>query len=733
MKYLLPFLLFLFFFSSQVYSANYDDLKKKAEKENTAKSWNDVAKYLYDKQENPKLLKKATDISMALAQSSADKIEIGRGFIYSSDLFFQEGDINKYLSTNQEALSILIETDNYSLQEEALNNIATAWGEKDELDSLLYYTQKAVDLNIKHNGSLKQLGAEYQNMSYVYSMKGIVDSSLSYTQKTIDVLSNAKDTLRLLDAYNQMGVIYVKSNDYPNALKYFNDALSIYEAVSNKKNRIYVYTNLGAMYQKWGDLNKALEFNRRAVYDAANSTEKITFGKLLCNLGKSLQNLKYYRASTDSLLLAIPLVNSSHYYLGTSCLLLVENYNELNKIDSATYYLNKVDSLASLKQFTRSEVFFIAKAKLLAKQSKYKEAVAEVYEFIKIDKEKGLTETNPEVYDLVSVILEKGSNDYINALYYKKIASSLQDSIYKEKSIESLNKFYTEYQTMEKELQISHLNEEKQEILLARTITVTCLIGLSILLTIAYLYNRIQRYRKEKEALELSKKMEQKEHEYQLLLSESENRQLIKLFEGRELERKSIAKELHDSIAGDVFAIGMLLQSANNDKKVSTLVEDTYNHIRQISHELMPPEFKYMSLIGLIEDRMDILNETQNGVNFKLRIENEEIVDLLEDASNSLKKEIYYIVQEALGNICKHSGAQNAVINILQENNNMILTITDDGAGFDTTLESKGIGIKTMQSRGQSIDVETKIESTDGKGTTISLVCPISLLQDHLN
>ncbi len=667
------------------------------------------------------MLKEATDRSSLIALRQGDELELGKAYVYQSDLYFQRGDINNYLLANQKALALLDNTDEYSLQEEALNNIATAYGEKDDIDSLMFFTKKAIGLNLQYRGLQGQLGNEYQNMSYAYSMKGVLDSSIHYTQKAIEALVNAKDTLRMLDAYNQLGVVYVKNKEYPLAIKYFEESLSIYEKVENKHNRLYIYTNLAATYQKMGDQYKAVEFSRKSVLDAEDSSEKITYGKLLCNLAGHLYRVKHFHASIDTLRLSLPYIKNSHYYLGAAYQLLASNYSAMSNIDSTSLYLSLVDSLASVRQFTRSELFYASKVNMLVQQSKYKEAVPYVYKFIEIDSQQELKNTNPLMYNLMSEVLEEGAGDYREALKYRKIASSLQDSLCQKESTAKLNEFYAQYKTAEKELEILHLNEERQRILYSRILIVVGFVSVIVLLILTLLYSSARGYKREKESLELEKKVERKEFEYKTLLNETESRLIKKHLEGRELERKSLAKELHNSVANEIVSAIMLYDSGDEKKQLQSILKNIYNHIRQVSHKLMPPEFRYMSLIGMLEDYVNILNNGST-THFVIDITDVSIPDIIEGLVDSQKKAIYYIIQEALGNICKHAEAKNGKIAFsLSEDHKLILSIKDDGVGFCKQQKSDGIGLQSMKDRSMELNAELKIESVIGIGTTIMI------------
>lgn len=191
---------------------NAEELYRKATETQQAETWNKLAEYLYTARKNPTLLRTATEHAKKLAQKNRDSIEWGKAVIYGSDLFYQKGEFQSYQDENRRALKLLRNTHEYGLQEVALNNIATSFGEQDQIDSLIYYTRKAMFLNRLHRGSRGKWGEECQNMAYAYSVYGIADSAYHYTKETIEASIEAKDTLRLLDAYSQMAVFYINLN-----------------------------------------------------------------------------------------------------------------------------------------------------------------------------------------------------------------------------------------------------------------------------------------------------------------------------------------------------------------------------------------------------------------------------------------------------------------------------------------------------------------------------------------
>lgn len=94
---------------------------------------------------------------------------------------------------------------------------------------------------------------------------------------------------------------------------------------------------------------------------------------------------------------------------------------------------------------------------------------------------------------------------------------------------------------------------------------------------------------------------------------------------------------------------------------------------------------------------------------------------------------LYRIAQEALQNVVKHSGATAALIELRQEAAAVILTVTDDGAGFDPAarddddggLEGGGFGLPSMTERAELVGGTLEVRSSPGRGTTVTATVPV--------
>jgi signal transduction histidine kinase len=95
-----------------------------------------------------------------------------------------------------------------------------------------------------------------------------------------------------------------------------------------------------------------------------------------------------------------------------------------------------------------------------------------------------------------------------------------------------------------------------------------------------------------------------------------------------------------------------------------------------------------------------------------------------------VKRNLFFIYKETLNNILKHSGAKNVRMKLGLDDQHISLTIKDDGKGFNTGQGFPGNGLKNLQNRANEINGVLKLNSSPGKGTTLSLEVIITQMRD---
>lgn len=243
-----------------------------------------------------------------------------------------------------------------------------------------------------------------------------------------------------------------------------------------------------------------------------------------------------------------------------------------------------------------------------------------------------------------------------------------------------------------------------------------------ILLLIIIIVLRSLKY-KNKELEFLKKQQKANEEIYQLLTEQNE-----KINVAKENEKAKIAKELHDGIMNKIYGVRMNLGFFNSkvDEKIIEKrkeyifeLQNIENEIRTISHDLSRSSFLEdndfdVLLLNLIENQKDI-----SFTQFKYLNDG-----MFEWSSirNIYKINLYRIIQEAILNVNKYANAKNCEISVQKFNDtSLIISIVDDGQGFDIKSKKNGIGLTNIKERTNSLKGEFYIESKIGVGTKIKV------------
>jgi signal transduction histidine kinase len=203
----------------------------------------------------------------------------------------------------------------------------------------------------------------------------------------------------------------------------------------------------------------------------------------------------------------------------------------------------------------------------------------------------------------------------------------------------------------------------------------------------------------------------------------------------QEEERNKLSRELHDQTGQALIALKtnlevidkLLPENAHESREwlrdSKQFLVKTLEEIRSLSYSLKPPMLDDLGLVPTIESySKDFSNMTKIAVNVKSNLKDGKI-------RPNLELSLYRMVQEALTNVVKHSGAKNVQIDIYHENSKLVLGIEDDGKGFDTEkmscdkVEEYGIGLLGMRERFASAGADFQVYSKKGKGTKLIVKC----------
>ena len=217
-----------------------------------------------------------------------------------------------------------------------------------------------------------------------------------------------------------------------------------------------------------------------------------------------------------------------------------------------------------------------------------------------------------------------------------------------------------------------------------------------------------------------------------LLEKELEKERLLKhqeitnaVISAQEQERRELGGELHDNVnqilAGSLLYLGLAKRELHIDheylQETYTLINAAIEEIRNLSHSLIPPSLHESEFLDALKNIIESTQKT-SGIIISLQACG------LDESSipNKLKLTIYRIVQEQITNILKHAAAQKVIVRLVKDNEKTLLSIKDDGVGFDTGKKANGVGLMNIKTRASLFNGAITIISSPGKGCELRVL-----------
>ena len=221
--------------------------------------------------------------------------------------------------------------------------------------------------------------------------------------------------------------------------------------------------------------------------------------------------------------------------------------------------------------------------------------------------------------------------------------------------------------------------------------------------------------------------------EQRRLAQEAFARQLI---DSQEQERKRIAAELHDSLGQNLLVVrnlalmGTAAHSseepvAGKFREISEAAREALAEVRSISRALRPVELDRLGLTKSVQAAVQRVGES-SGIELRSSIDN---IDGALPPNEEIN--LYRIVQECLNNIVKHSEARTASIECRRDGAQILLTVADDGRGFDANhlanpdVPAATLGLVSIVERAHTLGGTAQIQSRPGHGTRVDVVIPV--------
>jgi signal transduction histidine kinase len=204
-----------------------------------------------------------------------------------------------------------------------------------------------------------------------------------------------------------------------------------------------------------------------------------------------------------------------------------------------------------------------------------------------------------------------------------------------------------------------------------------------------------------------------------------------RLLSAQEEERRNISRELHDEVGQSLSAL--LMEAGNAAARVSPDSTEVRRHVESIKRlaEASVQVIRNMSLLlrpsmlddlGLVPALEWQAREVFKRTGLRVQVTADENASELPDEHKTC---IYRVVQEALHNCARHAQAHNVTVEVLQQPSQILLSVVDDGRGFDAR-RVRGLGLVGMEERVHHLGGALRVKSQPGSGTTIAVVLPLA-------
>lgn len=208
-----------------------------------------------------------------------------------------------------------------------------------------------------------------------------------------------------------------------------------------------------------------------------------------------------------------------------------------------------------------------------------------------------------------------------------------------------------------------------------------------------------------------------------------------RLIDSQEHERKRVASWLHDGLGQQLLVVKnrtlLALRSEGIDpaarsqlEQIDCVLTESLADVRKLAHDLTPHQLEHLGLSAALEAMVESVAEAA-----EITIDTDiEVIDGLLPAEGEIN--LYRVVQEALNNMVRHSGARRGGVRIRSEDGAIRLTIIDDGEGFAVRgdgerLAERSFGLSGMEERVRIIGGRMKVRSAPGQGTRIFASVPV--------
>ena len=566
----------------------------------------------------------------------------------------------------------------------------------------------------------------------------IHNKEVFHVKTSLIFIEEPKDSV-LEKKYEELKTLFEISN-YSESLQGF---LRLNEKVSSSENSILKFkinSFIAKIYRKSRDHKKAIASYKKSLNllngfvledDGIVFTQQKYLAKTLLDIGTQFQLLEkydsaffYYKKLEDIVSYEDEILDNKALSYSNLSGIYQSDTTYTNHLEKAIDYANKAISIHKKRGNRINQAYAInnlANVYLLNKDFEQSKKI--YFEGIKLIKR-----------DTSTRAIRIKENLYFNMAWAMRNLKEYRayDTLFK--SVDLLD----DLQLLENQQMIQRVTSEynvdvvrrEGEFVKKKAQSLTLLIGISffaIILLLAFFLNQYK-LRQRNLSLQLSKQELAQQQKLEKVRTESQIRILNATLDGKETERKQIAETLHDSVSALLSSANLHLQACKKlfkgpipveVEKSQNIIHEASHKIRNLSHTLVSSVLLKFGLAYAIKDMAEKYSNSQLEIVFQTKN--------IQRYDQDFEIKLHNIIQELINNAIKHSEATIAEINLVEKDKKLLLSINDNGKGFDTLKMSHkdGLGINQIDARIHMMSGKFIIDSQKGKGTKISIELPV--------
>jgi two-component system NarL family sensor kinase len=565
----------------------------------------------------------------------------------------------------------------------------------------------------------------YADLSHgVYSsMTGGLDTAMVRFERAYDVAQRRDDISAQIKISTALGKNSIASGKPEKGLKYLFEALRLLDRQPDQELMLKTRVNVMWGYLEAKHFRDCVNFGRASLKYFTPQYEWIAiylYNNIAVSYGE-LHNLDSARFFVEKSIRGAAEA-SDYQQLANAYFILGNIYLDNNQYDKAIAEYLKARphrEKAGNPLFIVSDLYTISE--LYNKTGEYRKGVEAGLEGLRVATQYDLLLKFEGVYQSLAMNYE-GLGDYRNASKYYSMWAVAKDSVYKNSMANAVAEVETKYETEKKqqyiELQNVQLAEQRAQIRNTYLI-IGGLVVITILVIIILIMVRNRLIRKQK-------------------LLKAENEVVVReayiqaTIQSQEAERKRFAQDLHDSMGQLISSLRLIISSIDRNStleekvklvtKSELILDEMHKEIRSVAFNLMP-----QTLIqeGLLPALSEMARRVSQSGTLQMRVNgfglNGRLGELQEIS-------LYRVVQEWTNNSIKYSHVTKIDVQIVGHDDEITLTIEDDGDGFSVAIleQGAGNGWKNIQSRLNLVKGNIFIDSMPGrKGTTLVVTVPV--------